>query len=336
MPNTGDFAIVIGVDEYLSLPALQGPINDANEFYKWLVDLQGGDVPVGNCYLIPNTRNPARPLQDDIDDALAAIVAQDIVFRRFYFFFAGHGMGVTWDLNGLCLPKWSQIQRNYALSSKGYLNYLVESSLFPEIYFFMDCCRSREINVVPSNTRLNAIRPRGGDVASIVVYATPFENTAGEAPVGGADTALVRGFFSRSLVEGLGGAAADSNNTVTAKSLIDYCRRRTEELARENNRVQVIQTVINDGGKPLEELVIRSSAQPKSGVLVTLSFATAGDFRLLGPDLSQIAMWTVSAGAEEGPIPLLPGIYGIENTQTDVKQFFVIDGNANTFRFGAN
>ncbi|WPV01951.1 caspase family protein [Mucilaginibacter sp. cycad4] len=335
MPNIGDFAIVIGVDEYLSLPALQGPINDANQFHYWLLDAQGGDVPVRNCYLIPNTRNPARPLQDDIDDALAAIVTQDITFRRFYFFFAGHGMGVTWDLNGLCLPKWSQIQRNYALSSKGYLNYLVESSLFPEIYFFMDCCRSREINVVPSNTRLNAIRPRGGDVASIVIYATPFENTAGEAPVGGADNSLVRGFFSRSLVEGLGGAAADSNNTVTAKNLIDYCRRRTEELARANNRVQIIQTVINDGGRPLEELVI-CGVQSKPGVAATVSFATAGDFRLLGPDLSPIAAWTVTAGAEEGPIPLLPGLYCIENTQTNVKQLFLIDGNANTFRFSAN
>ncbi|GAA3989884.1 caspase family protein [Mucilaginibacter dorajii] len=336
MPNTGDFAIIIGVDEYLNLPALQGPINDADEFHNWLLDTRGGDVPAGNCYLIPNTRDPARPLQDDIDDALVLIVArQDVVFRRFYFFFAGHGMGVTWDMNGLCLPKWSPIQRNYALSSKGYLNYLVESSLFPEVYFFMDCCRSREINVVPSNTRLNAIRPRGGEVASVVVYATPFENTAGEAPVGGADNSLVRGFFSRSLVEALGGAAADYNNTVTAKSLIDYCRRRTEELARENNRVQIIQTVINDGGRPLEELVI-CGAQPKAGVPVTVSFATAGDFRLLGPDLYQIAAWTVAAGAEEGPIPLLPGIYCIVNTQTNVKQFFVIDGNANPFRFSAN
>ncbi|MDN3583845.1 caspase family protein [Mucilaginibacter flavus] len=337
MPNAGDFAIVVGVDQYLNLKPLNGPVNDANNFVGWLLDPDGGDLPPLNCHLIPNTLDPTCPLQDHIDDALDAIMnAADLVApRRFYFFFAGHGIGVTWELNGLCLPKWSQTQRRYALSSSSYEDYLVASSTFEEVYFFMDCCRSKEVSVTPSPTKLENILPRGANVSSLVAYATPFENTAGEAPANGVDSSQVQGFFSTALVEGLGGAAADASNRITAKSLLTYCSRRTEELARAQGLNQIVQTKFTDGGRTLETLVLRGTQAPLT-VALELTFLQAGNYSLLGPDLLVLQTWEVAAGQQLPSIAITPGIYGLKNNTTNVKQYIPIDGNAANFEFSAN
>lgn len=338
MPNAGDFAIVVGVDQYLALKTLNGPVNDANNFVKWLRAADGGDVPKDNCHLIPNSRNPTRPIQDDIDDALEAIMndAELVQPRRFYFFFAGHGIGVTWELNGLCLPKWSQLQRRYALSSSSYEDFLVASSTFEEVYFFMDCCRSREVSVTPSPTKLENILPRGANVSSLVVYATPFENTAGEAAVGVPDSSQVQGFFSTALMEGLGGAAADAAERITAKSLITYCSRRTEELARQQGLTQIVQTRFTDGGRSLDTLVLRGTRAALTVDLI-LTFLQAGSYSLLAPDLTVMMIWPATlAGETKAPIPLTPGIYGLRNNATNINQYIPIDGNAANLQFSAN
>jgi len=337
MPNTGDFAIVVGVDQYLTLKQLNGPVNDAANFVKWLLHPDGGDLPKDNCHLIPNTLDPTCPLQDHIDDALDAIMnaTGTVQPRRFYFFFAGHGIGVTWELNGLCLPKWSQTQRRYALSSSSYEDYLVASSTFEEVYFFMDCCRSREVSVTPSPTKLENILPRGANVSSLVAYATPFENTAGEAALDGVDGSEVRGFFSTALVEGLGGAAADASNRITAKSLLTYCSRRTEELARARGLNQIVQTKFTDGGRSLETLVIRGTQAPPT-VALELTFLQAGSYSLLGPDLRILQTWDVQVGQQLPPLALSPGIYALKNNKTNVNQYIQIDGNAANLQFSAN
>ncbi|TWV93271.1 hypothetical protein [Chitinophaga pinensis] len=63
--------------------------------------------------------------------------------RRLYFYFSGHGIGVTMMNSAMLLPKWTTFMRNYALSSEKYIQELVNKGTFEEIYFFMDCCRNR-------------------------------------------------------------------------------------------------------------------------------------------------------------------------------------------------
>jgi hypothetical protein len=65
MPNTRDYAVVVGVNHYKKLQLLEGPINDAISFKDWLVNPDGGDLPEGNCKLITsNGVDPFLPIQD--------------------------------------------------------------------------------------------------------------------------------------------------------------------------------------------------------------------------------------------------------------------------------
>jgi hypothetical protein len=335
MPNNKDFAVVIGVDDYKQLPPLKGPINDANAFKAWLLNPAGGDVPEANCKFIPST-HPYRPIQDEIDDALEEIIMlNDGSFRRFYFFFAGHGIGISWDANGLCLPKWSEVQRNYALSSKGYVDYIVGSSIFQEIYFFLDCCRLRAINANPMIPRLGNIRPRGGGIPSVVIYASPFENAAGEAPSDEESGSLVRGFFSQALVEGLSGAAAGISGNITVKDLIDFTRQRTTELAKAVGKVQLVNAEIVDGGRNIDTLTIISGVTPIV-TSVTIRFGIAGTMRLSDSQFHVLVEEFANAGNAWSGQQLTRGIYSIQHLDSGKKDYFEVSGTEKSMEYEFN
>src|SRR4051794_38605283 len=105
-----DWAVVVGIKTYFdpALAGLQGPENDASDFYEWLISSKGGDVPKGQARLILSSSFPpfasaaaAKPSAESIKDALdhfltiaAANQARGLtpaVGRRLNLFFSGHG-----------------------------------------------------------------------------------------------------------------------------------------------------------------------------------------------------------------------------------------------------
>ena len=115
--QSNDYALVIGINHYPRYQPLNGPIEDAKRMYDWLSDQNtGGGVPELNRRMVLSELQPGQtrptPVQEDVDDALMYLLdrAQNEAggkARRFYFYFAGHGLGLNTSEVGLCMPSWS-------------------------------------------------------------------------------------------------------------------------------------------------------------------------------------------------------------------------------------
>jgi hypothetical protein len=161
--------------------------------------------------------NPLRPIQEEIDNAITDKMIPKInalggMARRLYFYFAGHGLGSMDNISdtALCLANWSELNRNKALSSEAYKEVIRQFGYFEEIIFLADCCMH------PS---FAPPMPIAKDTQLFIGYATQYQDESFEIEVG---TSEMRGVFTKVLIEGLNGAAANSDGVVNADSLKDY------------------------------------------------------------------------------------------------------------------
>lgn len=326
-PNNRDYAIIVGVEHYRELKPLKGPINDATALSEWLSDPSGGGVPAANIYFIPSVgSNPLKPIKDDIDDALCRIVEsvqEGLTLRRLYFFFAGHGIGVKWDVNGLCLPKWSSLRLNAALSSKSYLDCIVESNLFEEVYFFLDCCRNRKLRANPLHPDIGWPAPGGTNCKSIVFFATSFESYALEGSPDGGDT--VRGYFSEALINGLKGGAVDNSGVITCGKLIDYVKLNTAKLASKANQSQMVDIHVNFRDVNHTDFPLFGQ-RAVTLTRLKLTFLEAGEVVIEDAFLQPLKEGKVNA-AETWMLPgLAKGLYLVRDLQNKKEKQLRIDG----------
>src|SRR5436305_1359622 len=116
-----DWAIVVGIKSYFDpgLAGLEGPENDAREFYDWVVSADGGAVPKAQaqCILSSDYHPPfasaaaAMPTAEAIKGAVdhlrsiadANVNAENALGctggKRFYLFFSCHGVRPAADRN---------------------------------------------------------------------------------------------------------------------------------------------------------------------------------------------------------------------------------------------
>jgi len=278
-----DYALVIGIRHYPDYRTLEGAINDAEDFAKWLCEDNGGglDSKHVECVLSVLTDSDLRPVQEQIDYALAKIKKNSAAGgRRFYLYFAGHGMGSdTTDL-ALCLPRWStDLWRGAALCLNGYLKFVVELGHFQQVACFLDCCRVRQVSIGCNPPQIKNVKPaaNAGSVVTFLAYATEFDNLAYEAEV--QQTGIVRGHFTRALMEALRGAATGPSRGVLPSRLAGYVDRRTAELAKDKQQHQKasIPSVPTD-----EANWIFGNYPPKHNVEISFS-AGRGDVLLEDP-----------------------------------------------------
>lgn len=327
--NNKDYAIVIGINDYMELTPLNGPLNDAQLFKDWLLDANGGNLPPRNCHFIPSdpTPKPFRPLQDDIDAALDVIFTDGSAngFRRLYFYFSGHGFGAKWDINGLCLPKWSNRFRNAALSSKSYFDLIVESDLFEDVFLFFDCCRDRKINAIPTQPMLGWPRPGGGTTMALALFASEFENPAFEAASVTGGNALITGHFTRALLAGLQGGATNGKGEITIESLVNFVKKGTEDRAKSSNQRQSADFFFKGSPAKLFNPVIFK--RPVQTTELTLRFKTDGDYTLVDPALDPVRQGSAAAG-DTWVLPLTKGVYTIADANAGREEYIVINVSA--------
>lgn len=271
--NENDYALVVGIDHYPGYENLKGAIDDARDMARWLCDeSDGGNLLIKNCKAVYSVPKPAHPIQDEIDDALMEIlraVGNKEPARRLYVYFSGHGMAPSKLVTGMCVANWSLDMRNRALNSQKYLDVLLTSGKFREVVMFLDCCRVRMVAAEgqgPANPNL-VPGAKSGKSRSFLANATEFLNKAYEAvvsPPGGANPPgagpVVRGYFTRALLEGLRGAAAVPPAGVPASELKKYLEWRTPELALKNNIEQ--EPEIMNGLSSIHEPVFGSAKPP--------------------------------------------------------------------------
>lgn len=243
-----DYALVIGLNHYedRSLSNLNGAIKDAEEMRKWFIDPDKGGIDENNCEIVISSENPINPRKHIIDDALESIYLKAQTNgggRRLYFYFSGHGFSHKMEDNTLVISDWlNPIRFNNALNSKKYMEVIQESGVFKEILFFLDCCRTRKIKCQGQGPQLGFARPDDNQppAQNVIAFAAEYNNPAYEAQHNIDNNGIVRSYFTKALLEGLGGAedAKNDQGEVTLNRLSKYTTKRTMDIARAFNHSQ--------------------------------------------------------------------------------------------------
>jgi hypothetical protein len=279
MPNTEDFALVVGINDYRSLDALDGAKNDANAFLGWLRSPVGGDVPEENVGVFLSSPEPWAPGLEELVDWMIDLVARrspgldQRIGRRLYLFMAGHGIGPDVDEAGLLVPTTSAVAVKYLAGSR-YANFFRAAALFDEVLLFMDCCRDHDWELPDAYFPFRA-RPdpaAAHRVKILYAFATGFGRKSRERVFDEADGS-VGGVFTRALLDGLACKAAAPDGRITAESLKRYVVRQVEALrlpgTDQRPDVRVIDDfVLRQGCPPPRVTVVVELSRPDLGFTV--------------------------------------------------------------------
>jgi hypothetical protein len=236
-----DWAIVVGIRSYFDpdLAGLEGPENDARDFYDWVVAGNGGAVPVGQAKLIRSSEYgppfasaaSAMPTAEAIKlafDHLRSIADANeskglgrIVGGRLYLFFAGHGFAPAQDdnLTALLTAEASIDSARLSHIVGPYIaDYFRRAKFFDEILMFMDCCREvmecAQLDVPYPAERASNFH----EVRRFYAYGARVAKASREWKMGDGQ---YHGVFTKTLLDALGGTASDPTDPsiITAESL---------------------------------------------------------------------------------------------------------------------
>ena len=293
--NSLHYAVVVGISHYPGgYRTLNGPVNDAEGFAKWLMSAKGGGLPARNVKLIVSPRTPitdvlkATPTKEPIDGALWDLIndCRDAVKSRpeyerpaarlnsrLYIYVAGHGIMPGEGQAALLDAKADPLGRKSNLELAAYREWFVRDGTFGEICIFADCCRTGEPNARPGIPDFDRAT-RSGSVFALVGWATEEGALAYEQVDDTIPVSDRRGYFSMSLLEGLKGRAArNPEGFITAESLAIYTGRRVATLSgdRPPRARQVVQMPI-DPNRPMTFGVARKGLDKRSQHHVKLEF----------------------------------------------------------------
>jgi hypothetical protein len=276
MVATEDYGVVIGINDYKNPPygSLQGAKQDAQDFVDWLKSPAGGDLPDQNVDPFTKLSNTAgnEPTLSDLWKVLnkvrkLATPGRKRIGRRLYLFFAGHGVSpLDLDEAGLVTLEAEETLTAY-LAGKDNADAFCFASRFDEVLLFMDCCRVSDLLIERiSNPFAEKPNPvAAGKVKRFYAFATAFGKTSRENAAGG----IVRGIFSRVLLEGLkGGAPPDAGGRLTTTQLRAYLEAELKKVKIDGEE-QVPKFPASD------EIVLVEGLAPKR-ITVNLTFSQPG------------------------------------------------------------
>lgn len=242
-----DYAIVIGINDYPGFSSLNKACTDAINVHQWLTNETGGKIPDSQCRLLLSGINPSKPIHQHVDEEMQTLfdlASENENANRFYFYFSGHGIGESPDDNALCLADWSRTFRIRALSSRDYINNIVNTGYFNEVFFWLDCCRNSLTGckgLPPSNPTIG-IGDKTPKCRKFIAYATDYTNPAFEASSASSNSPSNNSYFTMALIEGLNGAAADpETGIITPERLKQYTTSKTSEYAALEQKIQRVE-----------------------------------------------------------------------------------------------
>jgi uncharacterized caspase-like protein len=290
--NKLHFGVVVGINRYPDIRHLKFARGDAERFADWLLDPQGGGLPppghadallpeghvatiVVDDAKIPDgtPRDQAIPVRKDVFTALykfrKAAEAyidehpEDWERTRIYFYVSGHGIAPDARDAALLLADAGPDWYGENISCNQLLSFLSKNQPFHEVVIFADCCRERVAGAPLGGVPWTLNEKDNGHVLAVLGCATYFGDLAYEPPLTEADDPdQLRGYFTRALLEGLRGEAADppGHGEVNSNSLARYVRQRVQDLTRHKKYPQR-PTMEAD---PAEPVVFRAASAPPS------------------------------------------------------------------------
>lgn len=235
-----DRAILVGISRYSdqAFTPLNGPPNDVDRMWEWLVDPRGGNVPDDNITRVtsPESHPPDldpedwHPTEHHFQRAYVKTVTDKATRKpvrrnaRLYLYFSGHGFSERRDQFTQASVYAANATRFLANNICGTAFALAarEQALFREIVLIMDCCRDAELNLPFSKPPINtATADNAPNVRFMALYAAPKAGKAQERPfpeLGGKTCGLLTHAFLRSLKQ----APADDPNGVSSTAIKKY------------------------------------------------------------------------------------------------------------------
>ncbi|NUP98323.1 MAG: SUMF1/EgtB/PvdO family nonheme iron enzyme [Armatimonadetes bacterium] len=264
-------ALVIGINRYESraISQLDAAMPDAKALREFLVSPGGPKCSPADIVLMTDTAGAAlRPTRANVVAQLRKIAGLLQPEDTFIFYFAGHGVNRRGE--DYLLPIDTNLVNEEKLIATavpvGFVTNTLLTAPARQVLFVVDACRdtaSSKGGVFGSALRIASTS--GGDqadrVRATLSAARPGQRAFEWPKVG-------HGVFTWYLLEGLKGAAAEDNGTVTVDSLARYVQRQVSDWTKTylKGRQSQLPWLLKDGVAPLELL----HYQPKNLVSAKL------------------------------------------------------------------
>ena len=247
--NVFHYGVAVGINQYPAISDLSYAVSDAEAFYNWLINPEGGGVPEDNAEVVclngasgqqNSTRAAARPdkamvleaVYDKIAKAEREIQRDPTKWKdtRLYVYVSGHGIAPTAGEAALLMANAGPDWYGENLGTRRLVDCLEARQPFKEIVVFADCCRERVSNAPVGGVPWDEREHNNGRVKILRWLATGYGLESYE-PAEMQSPDDQRGFFTKALIEGLEGAAiTNSQQHLDCDRLANYVAVRMREL----------------------------------------------------------------------------------------------------------
>ncbi|CAA6603783.1 conserved exported hypothetical protein [Rhodospirillaceae bacterium LM-1] len=243
-PRPNAIALIIGIEQYKSVPPAEFAENDARFFYDYAVNALG--VPATRVKLLTG----AGAQRVDVEAAILTWLKPQVLKGQsdVFVFFSGHGLASDDGKDLYLLPhdgNRALLDRS-ALRRKELIDMIVDSGA-KSATFFLDTCYSggtRGKETLVASARPIMVKAKDEAVpANVTILAA-----AGNDQLSSSLTKAKHGLFSYFLMKGLEGDAAGADRTITAAKLEAYLAARIPQEAAKLGRTQTPQ-LIGDGNR---------------------------------------------------------------------------------------
>lgn len=273
------WALIVGVSEYQdqTISPVPGAENDAEALREALVEYAG--FPREQVLMLTSSQDPSfQPGRTAILRDLLKIKSQIPPDGLLMFAFAGHG--IEREGRAFLIPQDASLIQDVdflestAISLEG-LKTLIKGMNTQQVVMLLDACRNdpragRSLDDLQGNTMTSAqtgfsfAQANEGVEAFVTLYATAVGYRAWETY--DREEGKQRGIFSKALISGLAGEAADERGAVTLQSLVRYVQDQVPQIIQQeygDDRQQ--RPFVQIGGYRAEELVLSRVAEPTLG-----------------------------------------------------------------------
>ncbi len=240
--NSNNFAVVVGVEKYASLPAAEFAERDAQAVRAHLMAL---GYPTRNIYFLNGSQATKARIAQSINTWLPRRTNEN---STVFFYYSGHGApdpqtnqaylvpldGDTEDLDSTAYPIKVLYEKLGKIKAR-------------QVIVALDSCFSGAggRSVLAKGTRPLVGKIDMGGVPNNVLALTASNSNE----ISGTIADQGHGAFTFYLLKGLEGAAKNGSGAVTVQSLYDYLTPKVQDAARLHNRDQTPQLLKASGGR---------------------------------------------------------------------------------------
>jgi Caspase domain len=297
--NPEYWALVVGISHYPGLSKLDGPEQDATDFFDWVTSPAGGgvcfdpaaDPKTQKARLVLSsqfqppavTAYDAKPTKSQIENWLRRLheIAKsrdDLkVGKRLYLYFAGHGFEVmpnAVDKNGepVVLMANAEPDALEHVPARLWAELYFAAGYFDEFLLFVDCCREVDTNWPLSVPQVKPGIADPAHVKRLYAFATKSSKLSRERSFNGTS----RGLFTYALMQVLRGSGAEGGR-ITAQAVKGWLFKQMPTLVGADGQVSKTPDIPYPQGEPDDFVIVAAAPPATHTIIVDVPGAVQGD-----------------------------------------------------------